>query len=138
MTFNDFDLYSASRANFPQETFVDFKVDSLKLAKHLDITDSLGMLSVDPKYARQLLLKEPSEFLSGRVPLYVCACCADLYCGAVTVAVELIDNMVVWKNFGWEDPDSQDISQSEYMEHTGPFYFEKKPYRNVLYPYTRS
>jgi len=54
-------------------------------------------------YAKQLLLKKPAELENGRVPLYVCNCCADIGCGAVTVKVVQEGDYFVWSSFGYEN-----------------------------------
>jgi hypothetical protein len=35
--------------------------------------------------------------------MYVCAECGDLGCGAVTAAVEVGDDKVVWRDFGYQN-----------------------------------
>ncbi len=49
-------------------------------------------------YVRGLLLRAPSPFDSGRHPLYVCECCADLGCGALAVRVTEVDDCFVWSD----------------------------------------
>ena len=132
----NFDLCTVQSKNNPSVYFVDFKLGRIVLSKHLDIETNVGVLSVNDIYAKQLLLKEPSEFTSERIPLYVCGCCADLGCGALTVEVEEIEEGIIWRDFGWEGLDSDNYSQSDYMARTGPFIFDKNQYKNVLHPYT--
>ncbi len=134
--FTSFCLDTYRLPNAPHRSYVDFKVGRLALAKHLDVRSQVGVLSVDPIYAKQLLLMVPSEFKSGRTPLYVCSCCADLGCGALTVRIEETDAGIVWEDFGWEGPDGDRFSQSDYMSRTGPFLFDKRQYRLALIPYT--
>lgn len=52
--------------------------------------------------ARQLRGAAPSELASGRVPIYVCAECGDLGCGAVTVRVTKLDDCFVWSELSIE------------------------------------
>jgi len=132
------DLYSAESPRNHRQTFTDFMIGRIKLAKHLDVQSDIGVLSVDKCYAKQLLLLEASFLESGRVPLYVCSCCADLGCGAITVSVEQIEDTIIWSDFGWEGPSSDDFTQSGYLKHTGPFYFDFEQYKCTLYPYTHS
>ncbi len=108
------------------------------MAVHLGIKDEIGSLDVDPNYAKQLLLKVPSELKSGRVPLYVCSCCADLGCGATTVLVEDLGDQIKWSQFGRESNWEDDLFQSEYMKRTGPFYFDKTEYESAISPYTKA
>jgi hypothetical protein len=53
-------------------------------------------------FARLLLGELGSPLASGRVPLYVCGQCADLGCGAVTVALIRTPESYIWKDFGSE------------------------------------
>ncbi len=72
-----------------------FKIGSIELTKHLNIKEEHGVLAVNKAFAKQLLLKKPSELESKRVPPYVCNCCSDLGCGALTVNVEKIDDYYI-------------------------------------------
>ena len=114
----------------------DFCVGRIQLASHLR-ANGLASVDVDPRFARQLLLKEPSDFASGRVPLFVCECCGDLGCGALTVAVKRLEGEYVWSEFGYEGLDSTSISAGDYIARTGPFAFHPTAYESALLPYAR-
>lgn len=43
----------------------------------------------------------------GRVSVYVCAECADLGCGAITVAVERSHGTVSWRDWGYQNNDEE-------------------------------
>ncbi|HET9957268.1 MAG TPA: hypothetical protein VFQ61_22375 [Polyangiaceae bacterium] len=124
-------------ANTPGIHTSDFHIGRYRLAKHF-ATSAINALDVDPKYARQLLLESASEFPSGRVPLFVCECCADLSCGAITVAVEIADGLVTWRDFGRETPYASVPAFPEIYARTGPFYFELTAYRSTLRPYSHT
>lgn len=129
------EIFSAEHPNDASTVNLDYKIGKLQLSKHFDIGIVLASLAVSKEYAKQLLLTKPSDFKSGRVPLYVCNYCADLGCGALTVRVEKTGNGVVWSEFGYEGLDGEEISQSEYMERTGPFYFDSEQYKSAISPY---
>ncbi len=131
------EIYSAPWPNEPYQCFPDFKIGKLRLATHLNVGSDIGVLSVCADYARQLMLKKPSELESGRVPLYVCSCCADLGCGAITVLVEKTEDTYIWSNFRRESNGVKGFSQSEYMLRTGPFTFEKDRYISVINQYSQ-
>jgi len=97
---SQFSLASSPWPKRPGASFVDFKTGRLTLSKHLGLS-GIGVLSIDRKYAAQLLLKQKSELDSGRVPLFVCECCADLGCGALTAKIERVSGTVRWSEFGW-------------------------------------
>lgn len=116
---------------------LDFVIGRIALMKHLQITQRVGVLSVDGGYARQLLLEEPSEMPTGRIPLYVCGTCADLGCGAITVAIERNDAGFIWRDFGFEASYSETFSQDDYTERLGPFLFLEEPYTSLVSPYRK-
>jgi len=118
----------------PERAFLDFKVGRIVLSRHFGIR-RIGVLSIDKVFCRQLLLRQASAFSSGRVPLYVCACCADLGCGALTVRVEKVEGGITWRDFGWEWTDGGGISQPGYLAGAGPYVFDADAYRAALYPY---
>lgn len=96
--------------NKQERWFYDFTINGKPLLSRLPPHDHVGVFGWlsredERRYARQLLLKEPSELQSGHVPLYVCPECADLGCGALTVEVSFRDDdCVVWSSFGWDNP----------------------------------
>lgn len=130
-------LSSFHVGNTPGIQTTDFHIGRYCLAKHLG-TSEVNAVAASPRYARQLLLLEPSEFRSGRVPIFVCECCGGLDCGATTVAVEICDGIVTWQEFGRESPGEEELFVPELYARTGPFYFDLTDYRSALRPYTRS
>jgi hypothetical protein len=132
-----FSLYDAPWPERPALTFIDFKLGSIRLSKHLS-AQGVGSLSVDPRaYARQLLCKDRSEFVTGRVPLLLCHLCAGLDCGALTVCVERVAGGFIWRDFGQETPLQEGFSQTEYMTRAGPFLFDEAEYIAAIYPLSR-
>ncbi|TPW13656.1 MAG: hypothetical protein FD127_1891 [Acidimicrobiaceae bacterium] len=51
----------------------------------------------------RLLGEAEPDAPGGRVSVYVCAECADLGCGAITVLVERSDATVSWRNWGYQN-----------------------------------
>lgn len=137
MKESSLELYTTKSSGENPISYPDFKIGSLKLAKHLDIKEEHGVLAVNSAFAKQLLLKEPSELESKRVPLYVCNCCADLGCGALTVNVEKINDCFVWSDIGYENNYEDGFSQNEFMKRTGPFKFNAENYVSVVQPYSK-
>lgn len=129
-------LSSFHVGNTPGIRTSDFHVGRYRLAKHLG-TSLLSVVDAAPEYTRQLLLDAPSAFPSGRIAIFVCQCCASLDCGAITVAVEVANGVVTWKDFGNEAPDPDPPYVPELYARTGPFYFEETAYRSALLPYAR-
>ncbi len=132
------EIYTALSCGENPISYPDFKIGCIELAKHLGIKEEHGVLAVDRAFAKQLLLKESSELESRRVPLYVCNCCGDLGCGALTVRVEKISDYFVWSEFGYENNYEDGFSQNEYMRRTGPFKFGMDNYVSVIKPYSKS
>ena len=65
----------------------------------------------------------------GRFPLYVCSECADLGCGALTVAVERQSDgdAVTWSDFRFEDGNTP-LSEHPSLAGLGPFTFSAERY----------
>jgi hypothetical protein len=84
-------------------------------------------------YAKQLLLRAPSELPSGRCPLYLCHLCGDLGCGAVSVRVTEVDDCFVWSELSIESPGGcQPVTwRDETAERD--FYFAREDYLAVIY-----
>ena len=123
-----------------QRDHLDFVVDGRSLLDRLPPVDNVGVLGwgppeVEASAIAQLLLRQPSEMPGGRVPLYVCAECGDLGCGAVTAHVEKTSDAFVWSDLAWEvnyhfEPDDDGILRR--YDDVGPFTFQKTEYWNVL------
>ena len=110
----------------------DFAIGPYHLFKHFGLKDMVPVLSQPGgEFGKQLALKTPSEFPSGRVPIYLCPC-GDLACGAVTVSIEEDGGTIVWSEFGRESNWESGIWQDEYMRRTGPFRFDRKAYLYTL------
>lgn len=131
------ELYTTTIRGSANDYFTDFKIGKIRLATHLDTRDEIGVLDVDPIFAKQLLLKEESELKSKRIPVYVCKCCADLGCGATTVKIERTEKSFIWSDFRWENNYEEGSDQTDFMARTGPFEFEAENYIATISPYTR-
>ena len=116
----------------------DFVVDGQSLHDRMGLGDVAGVLwglPYDRVAARQLLLRDPSELPTGRVPLYVCAECGGVDCGVVAARVEETDAAYVWSDFTNEVTyyyDSSDERVQFRYEGVGPFAFDKAAYRDVI------
>jgi hypothetical protein len=66
------------------------------------------------------------ELKSGRCCFYVCPECGDISCGAITAKIEVNENDVVWKDFGYENGDEE--AGLIIYNHVGPFKFDKHEY----------
>jgi hypothetical protein len=80
---------------------------------------------------RRLLLQEDSDFPNGRRSLYVCGECGGLGCGAVTIILKIEDEIVIWRDFGYENT-YEDVVQFKNLEHLGPFQFSLESYRKII------
>lgn len=94
-------------------TYQDFIIDRQSLKIFLEKNSRRNIDNITPigwdynhrsVYAIKLfLLQEESELLSGRCPVYVCNACGDLGCGAYTMNIIKKDNLIIWKDFGYEN-----------------------------------
>jgi|SRR5262245_21367361 len=65
-----------------------------------------GLPEAEETAARRLLLQVPLEpELDGRVALYGCEICSDIYCGATTVLIERQGDEFVWRDVALSSPD---------------------------------
>lgn len=113
----------------------DFRVGRLELSKHFG-TPLLASVDVDPSYAKQLLLQQESSILPGWAPLFLCQCCGDLQCGAISVYIEETGAGYIWSSFRYSAPGEVSEHAPLEMERTGPFVFQRDSYRTALLPYT--
>jgi hypothetical protein len=119
--------------------YLDLQIGRRRLSDLIKVGDRASVLGWLPRedeqaYARQLLLRAPSLFASGRVPLYICPECADLGCGALTVRVTREGETVIGSDFRHEG-DSGAGSPVEAVREIRDFLFEWEPYRLLLCPF---
>ena len=108
--FDVFDFVDELRAGGPnrqERRYNDYAVNGRPLHLLLDAGDRVtpfGWLSheLEIRFARSLLLREPSTLPSGRVPLYICAECGDLGCQTLSARVVLEDDWFTWTEFAYE------------------------------------
>ena len=63
---------------------------------------------------------------SGRIMIYVCSECGDIGCGCISADIEITDDKVIWKKFGYENNDP-DIDLEPYKD-IQPIEFDKQQY----------
>jgi hypothetical protein len=134
LRLGDYALRNRGRERLGRKYVVNGK-NLARLLPPCDLFSPFGMLDRDgeARFARQLLLKMPSELTSGRVPLYVCPCCSDLGCGTIAVRVVRDSDSYVWTDFAVEDFSSEPARTcAEGYE----FHFEPEAYRSLFQPLT--
>ena len=94
--------YVGSVSSQTPRRFLDYVVDGSSLYERhglrFDFISPLGWLSLDEdERAAQRLLQQATADLDGRVALYVCPECADLFCGAITAIIGRDRDEVVWR-----------------------------------------
>ncbi len=120
-------------------TFLDFIVDERSLgdafkdAGHdlVSVFTAEWTNSYREDAVRRLLLERDSDFPNGRRSLYVCGECGDLGCGAITIILEIKDDIVIWRDFGYEN-NYENIIHFEKLEQLGPFRFPVESYRKII------
>jgi hypothetical protein len=110
---------------------LEFVVDGTSLYDRLRVGDQVTALGCWPveterEYIQQLLAA------SGRVPLYVCAECGDLGCGAITTRVDRTPDGFVWHDFAFESNSDASMADAESYRAVGPFVFNKTEYWRVF------
>jgi hypothetical protein len=115
--------------------YFDFVISGQSLGQILNVKDSdlIGAFGWGRNWESENLrinefmgLGKP-ELDSGRTCFYVCSQCGDVGCGAFTAKIEVIDNHVIWKNFGYEN--SLDLDD---FPNIGSFIFDKNEYFEVF------
>ncbi|MFJ8813637.1 hypothetical protein [Amycolatopsis thermoflava] len=115
--------------------FLDFVIDGRPLLSLFDGEDVVSALATDlpsralSREVDRLRLRGPSSLPNGRQVLYCCPECGDLGCGAITAMITRHDELIIWRDFRWQD--SQDQVLESYPD-VGPFRFSADQYRNVL------
>lgn len=118
--------------------YIDFIVSGQSLEQlfglsDLDIIGAFGWTENkedENKKIKEFLGIEKPELETGRTCFYVCPECGDIGCGAITAKIEVTDNNVIWKDFGYENNYSEP-DLADYKE-VGPFFFDKKQYFKTL------
>jgi hypothetical protein len=113
-----------------ERTYYDFIVSGQSAKQKLN-ADNLDLISPfgwsDEKYENEIIKEfigqKSPNIPSGRLMIYVCPECGDIGCGSITADIEITDDKVIWKNFGYEnnDPDIdlepyKDILPIEFMK----------------------
>lgn len=119
-----------------ERRYLDFVVDGRSLSDRFQTRDQVTLLGcwspdIERQYIRELLLRSQVTLPSGRLPVYVCAECGDIGCGAVTAFVERTTDGFVWRNFAFENHDGHATEVDSYRE-IGPFVFNETDYWHVL------
>ena len=132
---NSLQLLSATRKR-NRCSYWDFYVDGKRLADTLDIGDfipPIGWLGSDVElhFLAMLLRKTPGDLPGNRTPIYVCAECADYGCGVVSCVIERTDEGIVWRDFGTQTGDGEDVCADEF-DPTLAFTFAPTAYYGTL------
>ena len=118
-----------------QRRYLDFVIDGVALSSrfNVDFISPLGWSDADEEEASidRLLGKSPPNMPNARTTLYVCPECGDLGCGAVTLLVQSEADVIIWKDFGFEN-NYEDAVHTEGFQDIGPFTFDANQYREVF------
>ena len=125
-----------------ERSYFDFVVsgESLRTKLNADGQDLISPFGWgDEKYERELIkeftgIKTP-EIPSERLMIYVCSECGDIGCGCISVDIEVTDDKVIWRNFGYENNDPE-IDLRNY-NHVPFIEFNKTDYIAVFKDFAR-
>jgi hypothetical protein len=125
----------ASGGGITERDSLDFVVDGGRLSERIpdDVASCLGWGSVEWEISvvdKLLLLTKP-DFPIDRYALYICPECGDFSCGVVSASIRREGDVVVWRDFGWQN-DYEDRLHSDGYGHLGPFYFNALAYESIL------
>ena len=110
----EFSLVESARAisgdGQHERQFLDFAFDSKPMYPTMIASgvDNITPIWLDGdewsrKAIHRLLGEAEPDAPDGRVSVYVCAECADLGCGAITVVVDRCDGTVSWRDWGYQN-----------------------------------
>ena len=115
--------------------FLDFVIDGVPMSSrfNVDFISPFGWLDADEQEASidRLVGTSAPDMPNARTSLYVCPECGDLGCGAVTLFVQSEADVIIWKDFGFEN-DYEDAVHTEGFQNIGPFTFDANQYREVF------
>ena len=117
----------------------DIEVDGISLRELLeslgfDLISCLGWGAEDYQKdaISRLMLKNSGDLKGNRHSLYVCPACGDMGCGGVSLEVVCTDDIVIWRDFGFEyNYGDQGISR-EKLNNVGPYYFNWNNYSQEI------
>jgi hypothetical protein len=122
-------------------TYLDFYVSDRRLLDLLgcpnaDYITPLGWGRVESQAdaVAELLRKREPSLATGRRQLYVCPECGDIGCGAVTARLEREGDLIIWRDFGFEN-DYEDPRLTEFAS-IAPLYFDARSYWQTLNSFT--
>jgi len=123
-----------------KRTFLDFVVDGVSLYERIGRrSDLISTLWIDPpmsreeqdKAIRRLLTLDTGDLPNGRVSLYVCPECGDLGCGVISVQIDVAEDKITWRDFGYENSYEEHVERDSYSS-VGPFHFSRPVYEAIL------
>ena len=119
----------------------EFIVDGVPLLSSLPAADLVTPFGTAPRDIQlgaidRLLRRAPADFPGGRVSLYVCPECGSLGCGAVSLQVDVRDDVVVWRDFAmerdWVAGEGDDPVDRYGFERVGMYTFDRLEYGVVF------
>jgi len=136
--FDVLDFVDAVRkggTNQQARRYYDYAINGRPLRAIVEPGDNIGLFGwlhheVEVVRARWLLLREPSELPSGRVPLYICPECGDLGCQTLSARVIEEHDRFVWTELAYEA--NYDPGPATAFLEVGPFSFEKRAYQAAI------
>jgi hypothetical protein len=128
-----------------ERSFLDFQIDDQQLGPL--IAARAGLTDLANEYVSVLVTNWPAGFPAsavmqllgtagsslpdGRTPLYVCAECGGLGCGAVTAVIERDDDAVIWHSLGRQTDYDSFVDYGPFRD-LGPYRFHVTTYDAAL------
>lgn len=117
-----------------ERKYVDFIVSGQSLGQvfglpDLDMIGTFGWTEdkeLENKTIDEFIGKATPELETGRTMFYVCPECGDIGCGAITAKIEITENKVIWKDFGYEN--NYSAPQLDDYKSIAPLEFDKTEY----------
>jgi len=129
-----------SGLSYSERMYLDFIVSGQSLGELFDqlnfkLIGTFGWFenkTYERKLIDEFLGNKKPELENGRTCFYVCPECGDIGCGAITAKIEITDEIVVWKDFGYEDNIDFLEPDTTQFKNIGPFSFDRGNYFKVF------
>jgi hypothetical protein len=116
--------------------YFDFLIDGISLKSLLNYQNAdlispfgWGVKDYESELIKEFRLKKKPELTSGRIMIYICPECGDLYCGAITVRIIKVDDKIIWTDFAFQNGEKEN---KEDFRSINDFEFNKHEYYQVF------
>lgn len=116
--------------------YLDYIVSGQPLREYLRIKGKSNVtpfgffpiINEQKRALREFRLQQKTQLASNRIELYICECCGDISCGAITAKIIDAGNRIIWTGFANQN-NPEDIIEEIPAE---PIEFDRQSYLKAL------